>query len=351
MKVWFNRGLSNTYDALLSIRASDAASAFVLRATHTDPLAAVAQAADEFAVEPTGLGDGAYVEWCLGQCREHGVDLFVPQRRREAVSARRAAFGEIGVRLSVMGDATTLAMVDQKHELYRDLAGSGVPVPPYRVFRTVTEFDTAIAELEPVAGRVCVKPCVGVYGAGFRILDREGCDFSRLLSGDTMHMSLKAFRTALAESAQNRDMMISAYLPGDERSVDILAHRGQMIRAVARVKVGTHQLLETTGPSVDMAAFLTDRYGLDGVFNLQTREKDGIQYLLEINSRMSGGLLYACLSGIAFPYWNLMLTAGLATPEDVPLPAQGVAVAAVQGCLAVSPAPLHTSMASSPETA
>jgi len=81
--------------------------------------------------------------------------------------------------------------------------------------------------------------------------------------------------------------------------------------------------------------FAVEPDGLDGVFNLQTKEREGFQFLLEVNSRMSGGLVYACMSGVAFPYWNLMLTAGLATPGDVPAPKPGVRVAPVQGCVAV----------------
>lgn len=335
MKVWFNRGLSNTYDALMSIRAADARSTFVLRATHSDPRSAVSKAADEFAVEPDGMDDDAYVGWCLGQCAEHGVGIFVPQRRREAVSERRDAFESKGILVSVMGGPRIMGMVDRKQELYADVAETHVPVPPHRTFRTVGEFDAAVAELEPVAGRLCVKPCVGVYGSGFRILEGEGCDLRRILSGDNVRTSFEAFRTALAGSAQDRDMMVMAYLPGTERSVDVLAHKGRLVRAVSRIKVGSHQVLETEGPSVDVAAFLTERYGLDGVFNLQTKERDGVQYLLEVNSRMSGGLVYACMSGVAYPYWNLMLTAGLATPGDVPSPKPGVKVAPVQGCVAV----------------
>lgn len=333
VKVWYNRGLSNTYDVLMSVR--EAGSAFVLRATHSDPLAAVSKVAHEFAVEPDGMEDEAYVDWCLRQCREHDIRIFVPQRRREAIGERRECFEAEGIRLSIMGGPNVMGMVDRKHELYADLAGADVPVPAYVVFHTVEEFDAAVAELEPVAGRLCVKPCVGVYGSGFRILEREGCDFRRLLSGDVVRTSFEAFRTVLTGSAQDRDMMLMAYLPGTERSVDVLAHRGRLVRAVSRIKVGSHQILETESPSVEVAKFLTERYELDGVFNLQTKERDGVQYLLEVNSRMSGGLLYACMSGVAFPYWNLMLTAGLASPEDVPAPLPGVKVAPVQGCIAV----------------
>lgn len=335
MKVWYNKGLSNTYDALKSVLKSDKENRFTLRATHSDPSSAVSTIAHEFAIEPQAPDDETYVDWCLAQCIEHRISLFVPQRQREAVAARTDEFVAAGTLVSVMGGPKIMRMVDRKHELYEDLTGTGMPVPPYIVFRTIEEFDAAVMDLEPVAGRLCVKPCVGVYGSGFRILEREGCEMRRILSGDVVHTSFEAFRTALAGSTQDRDMMAMAYLPGPERSVDVLAHKGRLVRAVSRVKVGGHQVLEAEGPSVEVAAFLTERYALDGIFNLQTKERDGVEYLLEVNSRMSGGLIYACMSEIAFPYWNLMLTAGLTAPEDVPTPVPGVRVVPVQGCIAL----------------
>lgn len=335
MKIWFNRGLSNTYDALGIIRASDTEGRIVMRATHSDPLSPVAVRADEFAVEPEPADTDGYVSWCLRHCLEHGVDVFVPQRRREAIGMHRSAFEAEGIHLSIMGTPRVMEMVGRKHELYENLTGTDVPIPPYKVFRTLEEFDMAVIELRGQAPHLCVKPCVGIYGAGFRILEDDGCELKRILSGDTFRTSFAAFRSALAESTQDRDMMLMAYLPGVERSVDVLAHRGRVVRAVARVKVAGHQVLETVGPSIAIAAQLTERHGLDGVFNLQTREWNGVPYLLEINSRMSGGLVYSCMSGVAFPYWNLMLTAGMATPEDVPAPLPGVKVAAVQGCIVI----------------
>lgn len=335
MKAWFNKGLSNTFNAMEIIRAADRDGMIVLRASHTDAASPVATAAHEFTVEPAALDSEAYVDWCLRECVTQGIDVFVPQRRRAAISARRAAFAAEGIALSVMGDSRTMEMVDRKHILYADLHGTEIPVPPYRTFRTLAEFDAAAAELGKIAPRLCVKPAVGVFGAGFRVLEREGCELTRILSGDTARTSVDAFRSALAGSSQDRDMMAMVYLPGPERSIDVLAQRGRMVRAVSRVKRAGHQVLETDGPSIAIAARLTERYGLDGVFNLQTREWDGQPYLLEINSRMSGGLLYSCMSGVAFPYWNILLAAGMARPEDVPAPTPGLRVAPVQGCRAV----------------
>ncbi|WP_246024379.1 ATP-grasp domain-containing protein [Azospirillum ramasamyi] len=169
-----------------------------------------------------------------------------------------------------MATPQTMRLVDRKHELYDDLAGSDVPVPPYRVFRTLTEFDQAVFVLEGTSRRLCVKPSVGVYGAGFRILERSGCELKRILSGENIRTSIEAFRSALRISSQDTDMMLMAYLPGIERSIDILAQDGRMVRAVSRVKVGSHQILETDGPSITIAEMLTRRYGLNGVFRVSS---------------------------------------------------------------------------------
>ena len=59
---------------------------------------------------------------------------------------------------------------------------------------------------------------------------------------------------------------------------------------------------------------------------MQFRDAEGVSYLLEINPRMSGGLHYACLSGVAFPYWAARLALGTASPEDIPMPRTGLRV-------------------------
>lgn len=336
MRVWFNRGLSNTFDALEIIRSADTDRRLFLLASHTDHDSPLSRTADHFFTEPRPLNDDAYADWCLAQCAGHGVGVFVPQRRREVIARHRERFDALGIRLSVMAGPRTMGLVDRKHALYEDLAGTDVPVPPYRVFRTLEGFDRAVTELGEAGGHLCVKPSVGVYGAGFRILERQGCELKRILSGENIRTSFDAFRSALMSSAQDRDLMLMAYLPGIERSVDVLAHRGRMVCAVSRMKVGSHQVLETDGPSVAVARTLTSRYTLDGIFNVQTKEaEDGTPYLLEINSRMSGGLIYSCQSGVPFPYWAVMLAAGEATPEDVPPPTPGLRVAPIQSCLSL----------------
>ncbi|WP_295388414.1 ATP-grasp domain-containing protein [uncultured Thiodictyon sp.] len=333
--LWYNSGLSNTYDAVRLIREA-AGGALRVLASHGEPQAPVLATADLALVEPAGtLSDADYVEWCLGVCRRYEVQLFMPSRRARALAAAGAAFAALGTRIQVFAPAT-LALFDHKDALYRDLVGTPIPLPEYRVVDSLAAFDDAYADLSTRHPRLCVKPTVGIYGAGFRILSETADDYDTLLGVAPSVISLHAYRYALERTQRRFELLLMPFLPGTERSVDCLAVSGRLVAAVARAKKGRHQVLETAGPTVDYSRLLTERYGLDGIFNCQFKDQNGLAHLLEINARMSGGLLYACQSGINFPYWSAVLALGLAEPSAVPPPADGIAIAPVQGVVSVA---------------
>src|SRR5262249_51928125 len=107
------------------------------------------------------------------------------------------------------------------------------------------------------------------------------------------------------------------------------AQNGVLLRCVVRVKAAASefgQLLEDNPRVEELTRRLAARLRLDGVFNVQFRDSEGVPYLLEVNPRMSGGLHYACLSGVAFPYWAARVALGTATPDDIPRPQTGLRV-------------------------
>jgi len=63
---------------------------------------------------------------------------------------------------------------------------------------------------------------------------------------------------------------------------------------------------------------LIEKLNLNGLFNVQFKDKDGVPFILEINARMSGGIAMSCLSGVCLPYWALRLAMGTATDADIP---------------------------------
>jgi hypothetical protein len=333
--LWYNSGLSNTYDAVRLIREA-AGGALRVLASHVEPLAPVLAAADLALVEPGGtLSDADYVDWCLEVCRRHEVRLLIPSRRARALAAAGATFAAAGTRIQVFSPAL-LDLFEHKDALYRDLTGTTIPLPEYRVVDSLAAFDDAYAQLRTRHPRLCVKPTVGIFGSGFRILSETADDYDVLLSVDPGIISLRAYRATLEHTRRRFETLLMPFLPDTERSVDCLAVAGRLVAGVARAKKGRHQLLETAGPTIDYARLLTERYGLDGVFNCQFKDQNETPHLLEINSRMSGGLLYTCQSGINFPYWNAVLALGLVAPSAVPRPAEGIAVAPVQGVVSVS---------------
>ncbi len=328
--MWFNEGLSAVHDALVLIREADAARELKLLSSHSRPEAPVLAVADVSFPEPPRMRSEEYVAWCLQTCREHGVDLFVPGRQREAISARRAEFEAMGTRVLVAASAEVIALAERKDLFYASLEGV-VPLPEFRVIRTLAEFDAAWAELRPRHRRLCIKPAVGVFGVGFHILSEQHDAYEGLIGGNGLIVGVEAFRSALAAAREPRRLLLMEHLPGTERSVDCLARDGTLIVAVSRRKRGGFQVLEVEGAAIEIAAAIIAKHNLNGLVNVQTRDGRGEPRLLELNARMSGGMLYACCSGVNFPWWSVALALGIRDASEVPRPQGELLVAPTTG--------------------
>lgn len=321
LTVWYTKGLRNTAAAIAMIKADPLGAPFRCIASHVLERNPVAEVADSWFLEPADIDDESYVAWVLETAQREGVAMIVAQRRAAAFWPHREAFAKAGIELSLPASADTLERLDRKDLFCQDMDALGEPVSAHQAFTTVEEYDAARTALshDPrvQAHGLCFKPVRGIYGSGFRIL-KEGCEMDRIMAINNLHIDPDAFRRTLERSRQDRAMLLMSLLPGLERSVDFLAHRGQFITGAVRVKHGAVQHVETEGPSLDIARRLTAHYGLHGVCNLQTKEADGVQHVLEINPRMSGGFAMACASGINMPLWHLCLSLGLSQPEDIP---------------------------------
>lgn len=317
MKTWFTKGLSNTRDAISLIKSDPMGQGMTLVASHLDPDAPVAAVADEFLVEPKTIADSAYADWVLAEAQARDVNLVVVQRRPVALWMARDRFAAAGIRLSIPAAPQTLRLLDSKLLFQRDIAQIDVPAHTAIPFSDVDGFDDArgqIKDTEEARHGLCVKPVSGIFGAGFRRIMEGADDLAYMLSSDpedAYKISLDGFRSLLARSPKREPMILMPYLPGLERSVDFVARKGELLCAVARRKEGRDRILETTGPSIEAARVLARRYALDGMCNLQTRDCDGREVVLEINARMSGGMVMACEAGVNLPLLSVMAGLGL----------------------------------------
>ena len=351
MNIWFNHNFSSTAQVIHSLQAEGN---YHILASHKRADAPMLAEADTALLEPmigperSEAAEAAwverYLEWALEVCQTYQIDVLIPERRKLELSRQRERFEAVGTRLLVAAEPETLELVEDKAALYASLPPGLVNTPPYRVVKTAAAFDRALSELgylESAEPNLCVKPVEGIFGSGFRVLSEVR--LAHLLSplhSDLLRMSPYQLRDliAAAELEGVPPLLVMRYLAGFERSVDCLALQGDLIRCVVRRKgeeEGAPQVLEENHEVAKMAAALTKVLNLTGVYNIQFKDDHAsVPHLLEINSRASGGLPMAALSGLNFYHWALQLLMGKCTPADVPQPRTGLRV--TMGSVALS---------------
>lgn len=326
-RVWYNRGTSTVYDQLRLFREADSAGEFCLLAsTQPGPTPLSVHAHELFEEPGATISDDSYVDWCRRMCHEREVDLLVPGRRREAIAREAASFAPTIV--DVPATAERMHRLERKASFYEEVSADDIPVPRFRAFRTLAEYDRARAELDGL--RLCVKPDVGIFASGFYQFVPSLDEYARMANSISYRLQEDTFRCLLAEARDPLPYLLMEYLPGQERSVDCLASRGELVAAVSRVKQDGVQITETEGPAIEIARKLVAKFSLNSIINVQTRDDEhGVTRVLEVNARPSGGLPFAALAGLAYPYWAAKLALSLARPADVPRPRAGVIIASV----------------------
>jgi biotin carboxylase len=339
-RVLFTRGLSNVRDAIELIHRAMAPGEFHLGATYVTEHTPLRRVADSFYLEPVETAPEAYVDWLLALCRGQEFAWVWPQGRWSLLLTHRSRFARAGIRLIL--PCPHLEMLDDVQDKARAnarLAAVGVPLPQTLPVITSAQFGDALVALGGATRRVCVKPVRSIYGLGFRLIDDDKRPLDRFLANDCFTIGSAEFAELLDAANGQRPFLAMEYLAGDERSIDCLAREGRLVRAVVRRKPanahGRWQLIEDDPEGWEIASLTVAAFGLDGLVNVQTRERihpDGRreQCFLEVNPRMSGGIDMACQASLNLPYWLLRLAIGTVAEADIPWPVPVVRVAKIE---------------------
>ena len=90
----------------------------------------------------------------------------------------------------------------------------------------------------------------------------------------------------------------------------MVCEQGEILLAITRYKQGSVQTVGCEAQMMDLLTPLIRSLGCDGIISVQSKgDSAGVQHVLEINSRPSGGIGYSVHRGIdltqlAFAYWN-----------------------------------------------
>ncbi|MBT0671477.1 ATP-grasp domain-containing protein [Novosphingobium profundi] len=316
MRIWFNRGFSLAPIAKAMMAADPTLEVFV----STGAGLPIYEGPTQTWVEPK-LDDQAYLDWVCSQITEHAIDVFVPTARRHLFAS-----ADMPCKVHLPADIPTLDLLEDKFLFAKELEADEIHLPTIcaqtkgELVEILAEFRAAYPDIDP-----CVKPRLGVNGHGFWTLSKTVSPLAHLMNPDARRIREDLFIAALAAEEEEerviRPLVLMPFLPGPEVSFDVLAHRGAILKYVARTKEGTRQRLQTSHPLEAAAKALVDRFSLHGIVNVQFRRAEDASWkALEINSRPAGGSVYGEPFGTQLiGDWGGLLSGRLA-PEQVSKP-------------------------------
>lgn len=197
--IYFNHGFSiiNAI-SLIKRAAGDDISILASRRDGGGLAPAVAdRAITETTIDPTAEPT-AFADAMLETCLSHDVNLFIPGRGLHAIAAASQRFAANGICLLIAGSAATIETLDDKALFTRASISHGLPVAATHEVRSAAEFHNAVNAISSQGLQVCVKPPIGVFGAGYWLLsDTNPCSprsWIRVPAGSILALSLKRWK-------------------------------------------------------------------------------------------------------------------------------------------------------------
>lgn len=298
-RIWFNHWFSTAYYIIQLIRRENP-DVWII-GSNENPLSPIRNVCDEWYQEPV-LKDREYVDFCLDFCRQHQIDAFLPRREMVSVSRYKSRFTELGIRVMV-DDYDCVSLLNDKAETYQILLSKKLStIPHHRIVTNASDFAEAYQALSSEYEKVCIKFVHDEGGKSYRLIDNDRTGYSALFKKLTTRMTYDAIFEALSEQPSFPRLMVMPYLPGEEISVDCLKTESGLI-AIPRVKDYSRiERIEYEEDILDTCRQLMEVFPLECPCNIQFKTLHGVRYLLEVNTRMSGGVHMTCeATGVNIP--------------------------------------------------
>lgn len=316
-RVWFMEAFSSQREVILAVKAMAAEYQVNLEvfASHRQERHEILSVADYALIEPSQAEER--LAFVLDVIQQYHMDVLYTVKHAPWFEAHRQQIESTGV-LLVTGtaDVEKLALSDHKMNFVLDMQAHHLPAVPSILIQDVDELSLHLDN--PPFETLCIKPVEGIYGMGFWRLD-DRVQPARVLSHPEERRIPKSTYLALSQASdQFEPMVLMPYLHSPEHSVDIVAHQGTVLAAVARRKEGSKQALLNSGVAFDLACQCAQLMKADGLVNVQTRNDDlGNPMLLEINMRPSGGVGNTLHSGINLPGAMVLFHLNVMTKADI----------------------------------
>lgn len=294
IRVWFNHWFSTVY-RLIELMKDDAKEQIYVIGSNRQKDSVIQLVCDEWYEEPDISGE-AYIDFCLQFCAGHHIDVFVPRRNMVEISRNIARFEQAGVKVMVDNYAVVKLLNDKAaaYALFKDC--KGLHIPDFHIVNNVSQFGQVYEKLRRDHGEVCVKFVRDEGGMSFRKIAEHVDRFRQLKVYQGSGISYEMLIEALGSTAEFEDLMVMPYLPGNEISVDCLRTKKGLIAIPRNKGAARHERVEYDPLILQMADTIMERTALEYPCNIQFKYNGEVPYLLEVNTRMSGGLQMGCLA-------------------------------------------------------
>lgn len=301
MRIWFNHWFSTAYH-LIELMREDISEDLSIVGTSKSLNSVFLLNTDEKYIEPV-VDAEKYIEFCIDFCKEKAIDVFVPRTHLTDIVNCQERFDDAGVKLFANRNKKLMQIVDDKIKTYDYFRDNQIDcIPKVRTAHSVDEFIKFYDELKTDDIRLCYKLVVDEGARSFRVIDDRVETSRGLYEAPGMKVSYKTAIKILESYDFSIPMLIMPYLSGVEISADCLKTKtGNII--IPRYKIGgRYSEIRFDKNVMDECEKIMGLLDFDMPMNIQFRMQGESLKLLEINPRMSGGLMYSVkASGINIP--------------------------------------------------
>lgn len=272
-------------------------------------------------------GADHFIQEVYARCTAGKIDVILPLVTKELfpLSENKNRFAEAGIKVLV-SSADAIQIANNKASCYQFLQERDITVPKFFTASTTEEFIHAAFELGHPQQPFCFKPAVANGSRGFRIVWDSINEAEQLFHHKPYNTYITyAHAVKILASQPFPPLVVTEYLPGEEYSVDCLAHNGKTILVVPRLRQKTVNGISVQGRFVEEAdvmkycSRIIETIGLHGNIGIQVkRSKDGVPLLLEINPRVQGTIVAGLGAGVNLPLLAVKQEMGLPiSPEEL----------------------------------
>jgi carbamoyl-phosphate synthase large subunit len=253
------------------------------------------------------------------------VDVIIPLVTRELSVFAKAKdiFAEKGIKI-IVSDHAQLDIANNKYKLMQFCKSNDIPVPDFYLVKSIDEFKQKAYKLGYPEKKICFKPPVSNGLRGFRIIDDSQNKMESLLNEkpNNVFIGFEEFIQIAKDSDFFPELLLMEYLPGEEYSVDVLAHQGKYIQAIPRSRDKIKMGISFVGRAIEddqilnYSKQLIEKLGLHGNIGIQfRRDTNGIPKIIESNPRVQGTIVLCTAAGFNMVHNAVKLNMGEKLPE------------------------------------